>query len=77
MIYSNSLAITKGVNFMCEYCKEEKPIVDYNTEEAKVWIVDGDHLMVEGLVGCDYEEQLIGASTINFCPMCGRNLKDD
>lgn len=69
---------------MCEYCEAKtrlpigelsitvgtKPIIDGNDEDDPIVYVDGGGLCLE-------HEGVIESETINFCPMCGRELGGD
>ena len=58
---------------MCEYCKDDTSIiVAENCQDGNLVVyVDFNELVV------DNGESYYSRKEINFCPMCGRNLKED
>lgn len=63
----------KGVIELCEYCKNIEP-VNYRVDDVEHKLVS-----YEGKYGIyipiDYCHDIY-VEDINFCPMCGRNLKE-
>ena len=61
---------------MCRYCKDGKqaPIVDeYEAMQVYVTHLDGDDYVL--MAYPDGEDTEAGCFAINFCPMCGRDLR--
>jgi predicted aconitase with swiveling domain len=60
----------EGAGVMCEYC-EQKDKYGYSKEiMSEVCIVNGEKLSVV-IYGCEL------CGDINYCPMCGRNLREE
>lgn len=62
---------------MCEYCEGDKFILEDRYERRArsfKWMnLHSDGLLVFNTDGNEYER---GEVYINYCPMCGRNLKE-
>lgn len=59
---------------MCEYCKEEKPIID---ELGKKIIIIENEMLIQRKIGNVFN--CIRCDTtfnIDYCPMCGRKLSE-
>lgn len=55
----------------CEYCEEEKPIIDEHSVMVKI------SSFYEELYATYYDQSWdCKKATINYCPMCGRKLGD-
>lgn len=75
---------------MCEYCKKESynseaaPLMDESAKlesgeviaDLRLDLVNGKDQYLDALV-CIFDTPIIGKKLkINFCPMCGRKLRD-
>lgn len=64
----------------CEYCEGEEPypLIHKRDDWSEVYVVNG-HIAMEKYTpqwrGCEVKEQML--KPINYCPMCGRDLRGD
>ena len=59
---------------MCKYCEGDEYIVGKNGCASFVWMRIGNDRNL--LFNTDANEYDRGEAQINYCPMCGRNLKE-
>ena len=60
---------SQGGEVMCEYCENMKPLI--GDEQDGACIENGNILVAYG------ECSDCAKGRINYCPMCGRNLKEN
>ena len=59
---------------MCKYCEKETKLIEGQNNDADV-ILNGDKLILEACTFIDDPLTDYIALNINFCPMCGRDLR--
>ena len=60
---------------MCKYCDKETKIIEGKENDADV-ILNGNKLILEAYTFIDDPLTDYIALNINFCPMCGRDLRE-
>lgn len=60
---------------MCKYCEKETKLIEGINNDADV-ILNGNKLILEAYTFIDDPLTDYIGIDINFCPMCGRSLKE-